>query len=274
MLDSYFFIPGDKPNFLNKIDKIEADFIVLDLEDAVSGQNKQSAIAGILALTVTSNMFVRLPFFDGSFTDLDLLAMITKFNGQIVVPKFKNTHDIEHVASLAQNQPLKMIVLVENPQAFITVSEVLKRFTKNIHAIGFGSHDFCSITGTKHTLEYLSHYKQQLILYAKAYGVDFIDGVDLNLKDYTVFINECQFAFEAGAGGKFLIHPKQLQVMNNIAFISEEERNQMQGVYDKVKDIPVDQIEVYTINGVVYEKPHIQRIKNWMNKLKKNEYGS
>jgi citrate lyase beta subunit len=150
----------------------------------------------------------------------------------------------------------------------------LRLHSKYIHAIGFGSHDFCSITGLKHTLEYLSHYKQELILFAKAYGIDFIDGVDLNLRDYANFIKECVFAFEAGAAGKFLIHPAQLRELNQIEFIREEERKQIQAVYDKIKDVTVEELDVYTVNGVVYEKPHIQRIKYLMNRLQKNEYGS
>ena len=44
MLDSYFFIPGDKIKFLKKIEDLQSDFYVLDLEDSVSKKNKQSAL--------------------------------------------------------------------------------------------------------------------------------------------------------------------------------------------------------------------------------------
>jgi citrate lyase beta subunit len=43
MLDSYLFIPGDKPNYLNNADKVNADYIVIDLEDAVSLADKDQA---------------------------------------------------------------------------------------------------------------------------------------------------------------------------------------------------------------------------------------
>ena len=44
MLDSYFFIPGDKPRFIRKIGELKADFYVIDLEESVSINNKQQAL--------------------------------------------------------------------------------------------------------------------------------------------------------------------------------------------------------------------------------------
>jgi citrate lyase subunit beta/citryl-CoA lyase len=270
MIDSYFFIPGDKPNYLSKIDKVHADYIVIDLEDAVSINNKQSAIELVLALTSNQNMFVRIPFFDNCYTNEQVKNLILKFEGQIILPKINSIEDVNKVISLSDGIHLKMIVLIENPSSFIATEEILKTFSNQIHAIGFGSHDFCSITGIKHTLEHLAHYKRQLILYAKAFNVAFLDGVDLNLKNFDQFKKECVFAFEAGAAGKFMIHPMQLAELHKVDFMSEEEINQIKVIYEKIKDIPINEIEVYTIDGEVYEKPHIIRIKYLIEKIEKN----
>lgn len=272
MLDSYFFIPGDKPNFLIKIDKINADYIVIDLEDSVSTNNKQSGIELVSGLTITQNMFLRIPFFDNCYTKQQQKDLIQKFKGQIVLPKINSIEDVNKVVSLSDGNPLKMIVLIENPKSFIAIEEILKTFSNQIFAIGFGSHDFCTITGIKHTLEHLIHYKRQLILYAKAYNIAFLDGVDLDLKNFDQFKKECIFAFEAGADGKFMIHPTQLEELSKVDFMSEEEINQLKLVYEKVKDIPVDDIEVYNIDGKVYEKPHILRIKYLIKKIEKKVY--
>lgn len=267
MIDSYFFIPGDKPNNLSKIDKVNADYIVIDLEDAVSINNKQVAIELVLALTFNKNMFLRIPFFDDCYANEELKSLIKKFHGQVVLPKINAIEDINKVILLADGIPLKMIVLIENARSFIATEEILKTFSSQIHAIGFGSQDFCSITGIKHTLEHLAQYKRQLIVYAKAFNVAFIDGVDLNLKNFGQFKKECVFAFESGADGKFMIHPLQLDELQKVDFMSEEEINQLKFVYEKVKDIPLNDIEVYTIEGKVYEKPHIIRIKYLMEKI-------
>lgn len=266
MLDSYFFIPGDKQKYLDKIDTINSDFIIIDLEDAVSGQNKQDALDLVMLLTVKDNYYIRIPFFEDCFTDNQIISLIKLFKGRVVVPKLVESSQLQAISDLVPDFNLDMIILVENPTCFINLEEILKSFSKQIHGVGFGSHDFCSLIGMKHTFENLVQYKRQLILYVKAFNVNYLDGVDLNLIDFTEFKNESKFAFEIGASGKFLIHPKQIIALQEVDYLTDEEVAQLNIVYDKIKDIPNDSIEVYTINGKVYEKPHIQRIKKIMQK--------
>lgn len=273
MIDSYFFIPGDKPNYLSKIDIINADYIVIDLEDAVSLNNKQTAIDLVLDLTINQNAFIRIPFFDNCYTAEQIKSLIDKFRGQIVLPKIDSLEDVHTVIKMSSGINLKMIVLIENPTSFMATPEILKTFSDQIHAIGFGSHDFCSITGIKHNSEHLTHYKRQLILYAKAFKVSYLDGVDLDLKNFTEFKKECLFAFEAGADGKFIIHPSQLKVLEEVDYMTEDEIKQLKLVYNRVKDIAINDIDVFTIEGKVYEKPHVKRIKHLMEKME-GQYGN
>lgn len=271
MLDSYFFIPGDKPNYLRKINTINADYIVVDLEDSVALKNKQTAIDLVFALTFSQNMYIRIPFFDKCYTINQIKTLISKFEGQIVLPKISTSEDIKQIISMSEVVKLRMIVLIENPSSFLAMPEILKAFPDQIYAIGFGSHDFCSLTGVKHTLEHLAHYKRQLILYAKAFNVAYLDGVDLNLENFEQFKRECVFAYESGADGKFIIHPMQLQEFHKVEYMTREEINQLVSIYEKIKDISINDIDVITIAGKVYEKPHIARIKYLMQKIKKHK---
>lgn len=281
MLDSYFFIPGDKSKYLEKIDLLTADYIVIDLEDSVAQNNKQVGFEMVRSLTFKKNFFLRIPLFDSSYSKIQIQELITQFEGQIVLPKINSSKDVRQVVEWAEGKPLHMIVLIENPSSFIATKKILKKYSTQIQAVGFGTHDFCSLTGIKHSLDYLAHYKRELIVLCKAYQVDYLDGVDLNLQDLSTFKTECLFAFQAGATGKFLIHPKQLEAFHQIDYLTPAEIQLLQKVYSHVKDIPKDAIEVYTIDGTVYEKPHILRIKKLMEKiqhsntnLNTNAYGS
>lgn len=265
MLDSYFFIPG-KEKYLDKLKTLKSEYYVIDLEDAISTQDKAKAFELILSYSIDEHFFVRIPFFDKSYTEQQIIKLINHFDGRIVLPKLKDSTDVRWITSMVSKIDFEMIVLVENPQCFINLQDICKEFSSQIRAIGFGSHDFCSLTGIKHTNENLIQYKRQLVLIAKAFDIDFIDGVDLDLNNFTHFIKECTDAFEMGANGKFLIHPKQLEELKNIRFFSENEWEELKVVYEKIKEIPDDSIDVYTINGKVYEKPHIARIKYLMNK--------
>lgn len=270
MLNSYFFIPGDKQKFLAKIDIIESDYIVIDLEDAVALENKNEAFDLVMSLIPNESHFVRIPFFDKCYSEEQLVKLLQHFEGRIVVPKLRELSELKQIMELVPQPDLRMIILVENPICFINLPDILNRYSSYIQGVGFGSHDFCSITGIKHTFENLSHYKRQLVLYTKAFNVDYIDGVDLDLKDFTQFKNECVFAFEIGSSGKFLIHPSQIEALKSVKFITDAEMEQLKAVYEKIKNIPEDSIEVYTINDKVYEKPHILRIKYLMEKVQRN----
>lgn len=267
MLDTYFFIPGDKQKYLDKINVLNTDYIVIDLEDAVAQHSKQEAYDLVMSMPTKENYFIRIPFFENVYSDIQIKTLIEHFNGRIALPKIENNSQIRHIKDKAPGQDLNMIVLIENPRCLINLNTILDEFAAEIHGIGFGSHDFCSITGIKHELEHILNYKRQIVLYAKAYEVKYIDGVDLDLNDFTQLKKECLFAFEMGANGKFLIHPRQIEQLHSVQYLTKGELEEITEVYEFVKDIPEDDIEVYTINGKVYEKPHIKRIKGLIHKL-------
>lgn len=268
MLDSYFFIPGDKINFLKKIEDLQSDFYVLDLEDSVSKKNKQLAFNNLFQLKVNDTTYVRIPFLDGSYTLNQRNELINHFEGRVVVPKIRNERDFTEIIEQHDIKfSLKSIVLVETPNCFIHLKDILSTHYKNIEGIGFGSHDFCSVMGTKHELKNLIHYKKDLILLAKAFGKSYIDSVDLNLKDFSDFHNECLFAFENGATGKFLIHPLQLKEIKKVEYLSEKEKQKIIRVYHQIKSLNFDEIDIIQIEGEIYEMPHVLKIMNLYNRL-------
>lgn len=270
MLDSYFFIPGDKPKYLSKLDIINADYVVIDLEDAVSLQSKNKAFNLVMTITPKKNHYIRIPFFEYIYSSNQIRQVIRHFEGRVVVPKLEDETQINNLIGYLPEIDLTMIILVENPLCLINLSDILLKHSSKIHAIGFGSHDFCSITGIKHKSEHLVSYVRQIVLYAKAYKLNYIDGVNLNLTDFREFRSECVFAFEMGASGKFLIHPAQIPQLKDAQYMTNEELEEVKNVYDKIKDIPEDSIEVYTINGKIYERPHIKRIKILIEQLQKS----
>ncbi|MEC5166421.1 citrate lyase subunit beta/citryl-CoA lyase [Flavobacterium sp. PL11] len=269
MLDSYFFIPGDKSKYLQKIDTIDADYIIIDLEDAVSFNNREIALEFVLNIIPRNNHFVRIPFFEKCYSEDQIKSLIRHFEGRVAVPKISECSEVAIIKSFCPAIELNMIVLVENPLCYVNIRDILKCYSKEIHGIAFGSHDFCSITGIKNTFENLKNFKSELSISAKAFNVKYIDGVDLDLLDFSQFKNECINAFDLGYHGKFLIHPKQLEELKNVEFMSDLELQELKIVYNQIKTISEDSIEVYTINGRVYEKPHIIRVKSLMDKLRK-----
>lgn len=267
MLDSYFFIPADKERFIAKMDTLKSDFFVIDLEDSVSINNKQMAYDNAIKLTHEDNFFFRAPIFNNIYSEGQLKELISHYNGQIVIPKIKSPSDFEKVLSIVGNGSLKSIILVENPTSFVFIKDILLMYNKYIYGVGFGSHDFCSIMGMKHELKNLIHYKKELLLVAKAFDKIYIDTVDTNLNDLNAFKEECIFAFENGAEGKVIIHPDQLKEMKSIKYLSNLEIEKIYKVYNEIKNLNLNAIDIIKLDGEIYEMPHIIRIKKLYEKL-------
>ena len=81
------------------------------------------------------------------------------------------------------------------------------------------------------------------------------------------------FAFDNGADGKFLIHPKQLEAMSEIEFLGSAEIEEVKKVVLYLSQIDVDDLSIIEVEGKYYEKPHIDRILYLNRKLNKS-YGS
>lgn len=272
MIDSYFFVPGDKLKYLNKINDIDADYFVIDLEEAVSTSNKQNAFNNIINFEIKQNTFIRIPFNEDSFSKSQLITLISKFEGRIVTPKISSSKDIDYIVSLSEKPiTFKIIILVENPKCFLNIWDIINKHSDHIYAIGFGSHDFCTAMGMKHNFEHLNQYKKQLILVAKALNIFYIDGVDLNIRDLSTFEKECKYAFEAGADGKFLIHPDQLNKIKEIHFLSDQEIEGMRELLRKKSLVTENEVDLIEVDGKVYEKPHFMRIEKLISKLNRNK---
>ena len=120
----------------------------------------------------------------------------------------------------------------------------------------------------KHERKYLNWYRQKLILLAKSYNLKFIDGVDINLNDFSNFKDECIEAYGMGADGKFMIHPNQL-IESNLNYISINEMKLYLKVFEKANSMNSNEIDIIKVDGEIFEKPHVNKIIKIVNRYNK-----
>ena len=127
--------------------------------------------------------------------------------------------------------------------------------------IGLGSHDYTDVIGMKHSLEYLSYARNHVLNMGKAHNLITIDIASMNIKDDQNFKDECLDAFNMGYDGKFILHPNQLNLLNEVEYYSSTEIDEAKKVYLDICKIADDSEAIIYIDGKVYEKAHIKRIK-------------
>jgi citrate lyase beta subunit len=233
MIESYFFIPGNHPKLVEKLNSIMADHFIIDLEDAVSKSDVSNSLTSVLSLASKELIWIRPVVFDGELARLDLFKGLLD-NGfrNFVIPKTRKLNQLFRLEEAINRDVLNeinIILLVENPECLLNLPQIITETRLKIVGIGFGSQGYCTETGMKHNFDFLRVPRFQIMNTAKALNIKCIDIACMDKNAGEIYKNELQEAFDMGFDGKFLIHPRQLEVLKDFQFISSD---QIEEAYD------------------------------------------
>jgi citrate lyase beta subunit len=269
MINTYFFIPASSPKFLSNINKINADFIVFDLEDAIEKDDISHAIKNLADLEIKDNHWVRFPFAGRDKTNLEELKKTGIKN--FIVPKVQTGSDFYKIVEQFDNkEKYAFIILIENPLLLINLSEFIEQFHPYLKGIGLGSHDYTSEMNMQHDFDNLYFARNIILNHAKANKLKAIDIASMKISDEEELQKEFISAVRMGFDAKFFIHPKQLEVFRQTKFFSDSEITEAKEVNEILKN--QSDYAAFKYNGKVYEKPHLlrlKRIKDWAEKYER-----
>lgn len=267
LVKSYFFVPADRPRFIEKSGKLSGiDARVFDLEDAVHSSRLQDALTNLAQTTLLPSDWVRIPV-GSEITDvLDRLKDLG-FK-QFVIPKTRNRVDAIRALDLVTTciPNARIILLVEHPRLFMELQAFLETDNGRIHGIGLGSHDLSAELGMRHEPTRIDPFRQDLLVMARAYEILPIDIASMEIGDRAAFTLDLDTAVGMGYRAKFLIHPDQLEILNAHPFHTRAEVDQANDILAQLKAAADRGESVQRVGGKLYEKPHIERlmeIRNW-----------
>ncbi len=269
MLKTFFFIPANNERFLEKRNSIEADNFVFDLEDAVAKNETIACLERLNRLELRDNYYVRprVDFDEERKPNLKPLTDLIDIGfRKFIIPKFSELDELKQMQKLLMSiskysfYEFQFILLVENPLCLLNLNEIVTSKILNITGITLGSHDYTNAIGMKHTPYYLYFARNYVLNVAKAFNLISIDIASMNISDRDEFSNECLDAFNMGYDSKFILHPRQLEILRTTAYFTPEEVKSAKEVYNTVKSIEESKFSVVKVNGKLYEKPHLDRI--------------
>jgi len=233
---SVLYIPASNDKALAKIASLACDAVIIDLEDAVLAADKAAArdkIAGILAGPERRcEMVVRINPLASEWGADDLLAVAKAEPDGILLPKIGTPRDILEAGDLLDDNfapdSVKLWAMVETPKALLNIgaiAELGRDPASRLACFVAGTNDLVKATGILATPDrrYLVPWLMQLVLAARAGGLDIIDGVANDFRDLDGFARECAEGAAMGFDGKSLIHPAQVEPANR-AFSPSPER--------------------------------------------------
>ena len=267
------FMPGNNPGMLQNAGILGADSIILDLEDAVSITEKDSA--RILVREAIRNIeytnvevVVRINPLDTIFgaEDLDTIARVKPH--VILVPK-ADEEQIKLVDSMLdkieqeegfENGSIEVIALIETAFGLETIYDVI-RASKRIIGVLLGGEDLTSDLGVKRTKEgeEIFYARSRVATACKAVKIAAIDTPFTDTNDYEGLAKDTAKAKSLGMTGKAAINPRQIDTIHNVYAPTEAEIKHALRVLDAMEEAKREGKGVFSLDGKMVDAPIINR---------------
>jgi citrate lyase subunit beta/citryl-CoA lyase len=216
---SYLFAPGHDAKLLGRVFEAGADAVMLDLEDAVPPDAKDTARAMVAEALVDHPAWVRVNAAHTGWCEADLAAVGGWAFG-IRIPKCESADDVRWVSERAPGKPI--ICAIESARGVLAAAEIAA--APGVRHLAMGGvdlqNDLNAGNGNLQTLYVRSH----LVVVSRAAGLEApIDSVYPRLDDEAGLREQAEFARSLGFFGKSAIHPRQLPVLHQVFTPSERE---------------------------------------------------
>jgi citrate lyase subunit beta/citryl-CoA lyase len=263
------FMPGNNPGMLQNGGVFGADAIILDLEDAVSPQEKDAArllVAQALKIVDygTCEKVVRINPLD-TFASKDIKAIVPCRPDALLVPKVESPEDIQEVARQVAavettGQQVKLIALLETPCGIAEAYRIAKA-DKRVVALAFGAEDYTASLGAKRTKEGTEIFSARTIVVnsAAAAGIQSIDTPFTDVNDREGLLADTQLAKQLGFKGKLSINPRQIDDIHKVFNPTEQDINWAVRVIKAIRKAEAEGSGVASLDGKMVDAPIVAR---------------
>ena len=264
---SFIFTPGLKPEMFPKAISSGADMVCIELEDGIAIKDKDEArkntFKALETLEVKSGveLVVRVNCQRTKFGLMDLEAVVSsKINVKaIMLPKVKTPDEITFIDDMLTDCGLNtdLHVIMETNEALESIYDIAHA-SKRIVAIYFGGVDMAAELRVPNEYKNLIYARSRLVHAGASVGVDVIDVPYLDLEDMDGMKKEAELVRDLGFTGKGSIHPKQINILNEIFTPSKEEIIKAKKIVDQFNESDTGLV---VIDGKLIEKPVLREMQ-------------
>ncbi|MCF6221581.1 MAG: CoA ester lyase [Robiginitomaculum sp.] len=281
ILRSWLFVPADSEKKLAKAGGLEADALILDLEDAVLPANKDKgrdlACKFLQQARTKSQIWVRINPLDSEYTSEDLAAIIALAPDGIMLPKPDGPVDIETLSrrldrlEAKHNLPIGGIqilpVATETARAVMSLGLYPRTHLPRLLGLTWGAEDLATdigaLTNKDKNGDFAFTYRMvrsQTLLAAKAAGGQAIDTLYDNFRDKDGLRARAGCAFSEGFTGMLAIHPAQVPIINKSFTPTLAQLRHAEAVIQAFADS--SGAGAVQVNGKMTDIPHLKQAQN------------
>ena len=269
---SVLYTPGSNEKALKKSIGLAADALIIDLEDSVVQSQKDFArelvckfLRSSLALLKGKEIVVRINSLESGWGEQDLKNLLYFQPNIILIPKVEEKLDLENIDKRINSKPgnIKIWAMIETPLGVLN-SQAIASASPNLTGLVIGTNDLIKDLGVKvsddrvEILSYLNH----VLLAARAFGLVCLDGVYNAFQDEPGFRNSCIQGRKLGFDGKTLIHPKQIDIANEVFSPNLDEINRAKTIIREFEKVQRDGKGVAVVEGEIVESLHVETAKS------------
>lgn len=278
-LRTALFVPGNRPDRVDKAVKTSADAVIIDLEDAVVLTEKEASRSKVrdkILEHAERKIIVRVNSLDSPFFQGDLTEVITGNLACLMVPKVEsaahvreineNLLKVEKEKGLMQGS-VSIIPLIESAGAVQNIFQIATEKTEpsRIYCVAFGSADYTLDMGIEITREgtELSYPRSRIAVASRAARIE--PPLDtpfmMDLKDMEALKVDAGRAKQLGFQGKLCIHPNQIEPCNAIFSPAKEEILYAERVVRVFEEAEKEGSAVILLDGKFIDYPVVERAR-------------
>jgi citrate lyase subunit beta/citryl-CoA lyase len=253
-----------------------ADALILDLEDAVAPEKKNSArdmIAERLAATRDHNvqLVVRINPLDSGLAPDDLAAILPHRPDAIMLPKAEGAASIETLVAMAPDLPPIIPLAAETPAGLLDLGS-MRQCAKHLAGLTWGAEDMAASLGATANRDadgaFLAPYqlaRSMTLVAAHAADVPAIDTVYPDIRDSEGLTRYATAAARDGFSGMMAIHPEQVPIINAAFTPSDAQIAHARAIVEAFAANPG--AGVLRIDGRMVDAPHVRQAQRLLARL-------
>jgi citrate lyase subunit beta/citryl-CoA lyase len=288
---SFLFAPGNVARRVEKALTLDADVVILDLEDSVATSDKAATrkpVAEALARPRRGRGYVRVNAASTPFCFGDLLETIHKGVDGVLVPKIETAADLHAIdwmiASLERERgiaegSIDLMPLIETAAGVQRIDRIVQARNLRpypgpwrVRRVAFGAGDYANDLGLSPTLDEgeLADARARVVLASRAAGMENpIDSPWFHFKEADAFGRALERSRRGGFQGRLCVHPDQIAPVNAAYLPSEDEIARAERIVAAFREAEAKGSAAIQVDGQMIDYPIVYRAQAMLDAMRK-----
>ena len=288
---SFLFAPGNVARRVEKALTLEADAVIVDLEDSVALSDKAAArklAAEALRQPRRGRGYVRVNAPSTEYCYRDLVETLHDKVDGVVLPKVESAADLHAIDWLMANLErergiavgsLDLLPQIETAAGMQRVDRIFQarnlrpyKGEWRVRRAAFGAADYGHELGLSPTLDEpeLADARARIVLASRAAGLENpLDSPWFHFKETAAFQRALERSRRGGFQGRLCVHPDQLAPVNAAYLPSKEELERAERIVAAFREAEAKGAAAVQVDGQMVDYPVAYRARALLEAMKK-----